>query len=71
VNFEPTTNSLALTWDATVGMTYRVEYASDLAADTWTQLGENITATGPTISVHDTPESLVRQRFYRVVVVRP
>ena len=71
VSLDAATNRLTLTWDAILGLTYRVEYASDLTAHAWTQLGGNLTATGPTLSVTDTPEAALHQRFYRVAVIQP
>jgi len=48
----------------------QLQYKSDLAAATWTNLGNPITATNGTISATDTPGS-AQPRFYRAIVVLP
>jgi hypothetical protein len=46
-----------------------VEYKDDLAAPAWAQLGANLTAAGPTLTVQD---NLAGQghRFYRLVLLQ-
>jgi hypothetical protein len=61
-------NDLTLSWGATVGRTYRVEYKNDLSAPTWTQLGQNLTATSDTLSINDNITG-APQRFYRLVLL--
>jgi len=48
----------------------QLQYKSDLASATWTNLGTPIAATNGTISTTDTPVA-DQPRFYRAVVVRP
>jgi hypothetical protein len=57
-----------LAWNAVAGQTYRIQYKPTLEATNWTDLGPDITASGPFISVTDAKGS-EPQRFYRVVVV--
>jgi len=54
-----------LQWNATVGRTYQVEFADDLAPPSWTRSGTNILATNATASATDTVGTNA-QRFYRV-----
>ena len=55
---------------AAPGQTVQLQYKSDLASATWTNLGTPITATNGTISATDTPGP-DQPRFYRAIVVRP
>jgi hypothetical protein len=68
----PAQNVFNLTWDATAGRTYQVEYSTDLVSWFASPTGEVI-ATGPTASWTDSgpPDTVtipfaVPQRFYRV-----
>jgi hypothetical protein len=65
-----TNNRIELTWSAAPGQTVQLQYKSNLASTTWTNLGNPITATNGTISATDTPGSDQR-RFYRTMVVLP
>jgi hypothetical protein len=69
---QPAQNTFSLTWDASTGRTYQVEYSPDL--DSWfpSPTGEVVSA-GPTASWLDTglpgtsiPPFAATQRFYRV-----
>ena len=62
-------NSLTLTWSASAGLTYRVEYKTNLNDGTWQTLGSNITATNVTASKADAGFGGSPQRFYRVRLV--
>ena len=57
-----------LVWTAIPGLTYRVQFKSSLEETAWTDLAPDVLAAGPTASFAD-PDSLDRQRFYRVQVV--
>jgi hypothetical protein len=63
---------ITLTWSATVGRVYQLQYSSDLSSDltptAWHSLGNNIMATNDIISASDLlgPE---RQRFYRIALL--
>jgi hypothetical protein len=61
----------AITFQAAVipGRTYCIQYTGDLAAPSWTQLGANLTAAGPTLSVSDAPAGQPL-RFYRLVLLQ-
>ena len=61
-------NKVQLTWSAVKGVTYRVQYRSQLNAGTWSDLLPVVTATGTTASTTDSIDSM-GQRFYRVVAL--
>ena len=60
------TANVGLSWSASNGNTYQVQYKDDLNTANWSVLG-NVTATGNTASTNDTTGP-VAQRFYRLVV---
>ena len=51
------------------GRTYRVEYKDDLGAPAWAQLGADLTAAGPTLTVQDNLAGQ-RRRFYRLALLQ-
>jgi hypothetical protein len=57
-----------LTWTASAGRAYRVQYKSALAATAWTDLLPDITATTSTASTTDA-SSGAPQRFYRILLL--
>ncbi len=57
-----------LTWTASPGRTYRVQYKPTLAATNWSDLLPDITAEASTAAVTDT-YSTASQRFYRVLAL--
>jgi hypothetical protein len=54
-----------LTWSATYGRSYQVQYTTSLGAQSWHNVGSPVIANGPTASASDNigPDT---QRFYRV-----
>ena len=69
--FEPvilSNNVLTLSWSSISGLTYRVQYTTNLSGSNWTTLPPDVTATGDTASTTDTTQPDM-QRFYRVFVV--
>ncbi|HAM70149.1 MAG TPA: hypothetical protein DCM86_00710, partial [Verrucomicrobiales bacterium] len=60
--------SLTLNWQACVGRVYRVQYATDLGAQVWSDLPGDVTATGVMASHEDSIQP-AGQRFYRVILV--
>jgi hypothetical protein len=63
------TNGVAtITWSATPGATYRLQWASDAQNWVWVSAAGDVTATGNTASKTDTLGSAV-SRFYRVMLV--
>lgn len=56
-----------LTWSAISRTKYRVQFKDDLGDANWTDVVPDVTASGPTVSITDTPGVL--QRFYRIRVV--
>jgi hypothetical protein len=62
----PTGNSVTLTWSATPGITYRLQYKTDLGSSTWNDVPGDVLASGITASQIDT-NATDPQRYYRVV----
>lgn len=60
--------TLTLTWSTDVGSTYQLQYKSDLSSDNWINLGNPVTATGPTLNATDSVAN-DPQRFYRLVLL--
>jgi len=61
-------NSLVLNWNASAGLTYRVQFKTNLDDAVWQTLGPDITATNPIASKADFPAN-APQRFYRILLV--
>jgi uncharacterized repeat protein (TIGR01451 family) len=59
---------VTLTWSAISGLTYRVQYVTDLWDTAWKDLPPDVVATDTTASQTDSTTSDT-QRFYRVMVV--
>jgi hypothetical protein len=55
-----------ITWQATPGVNYRVEYKPDLHAGIWGSLA-TVPATGTTASYTDVTVGTNARRFYRIV----
>jgi hypothetical protein len=63
-----TSNGVAtVTWNSVVGRNYRVQYETNVAGFSWTDLVPDVTATNSTASATD--PSGASQRFYRVVLL--
>jgi hypothetical protein len=58
--------SIVFAWSTTPGVTYQVQYAYQLNASLWADLGEAVKATSNTLTVSDKLASHP-QRFYRIV----
>jgi len=58
---------VTLTWSATVGQAYQVQFKSDLTQAAWTDLGAPIVATNTTCLATDAIGTNA-QRFYRLGV---
>ena len=61
------TELVNLTWNATTGLVFQLQYCSDLNSRNWSNLGSSITATNSTVSGSDTNGTEL-QRFYRLLV---
>jgi hypothetical protein len=62
-------NTFNFTWTTVPGLTYQVQYTTNLLQGSWINLGGPITASGSTLSMSDTNAiSLSPSRFYRVVI---
>ena len=57
-----------LTWNACIGGRYRVQYAAELPAASWTNLGDEIVAASSTVTASD-PLGSAPQHFYRILRV--
>ena len=64
-----TTNTVAFTWEASPGRSYRVQFKSTLSDPAWQTLGADVTATNTRAAKLDSMPSGIRQRFYRVLWV--
>lgn len=59
--------SITLTWAATTGVPYQLQYSTNLSLLNWSNLGTPITANGSAIVTSDV-QPADPQRFYRVLV---
>jgi hypothetical protein len=59
--------SITLTWSATPGIKYRVQYTTDLNSGSWTTLSPDVTATATTASKTDILGT--NPRYYRVLLL--
>jgi D-alanyl-D-alanine carboxypeptidase len=62
-------HTLTLTWTASAGLKYRVQYSTNLSVSAWQTLGSDVTATNTTAVQSDSTLGSVPQRFYRVMLV--
>jgi uncharacterized repeat protein (TIGR01451 family) len=63
------TNSMAtVTWTATAGVTYRLQFRSNAQNSAWTNVPGDVTASGVTASKDDVVGT-TNQRFYRIMIV--
>lgn len=60
--------SVSLTWPATVGLSYKVQFTTDLFQPAWTDLGAPTPATNSAATVIEAIEP-GQARFYRAVIV--
>jgi uncharacterized repeat protein (TIGR03803 family) len=61
-------NTFALSWSATQGQKYQLQFKTNLNSSNWFNLGSAITATGATVTTSDFIGSN-SQRFYRVILL--
>jgi hypothetical protein len=61
-------SAVNLQWATMPGLSYQVQYKTNLAATNWSDLGIPTNATGSTTSASDTL-SLSALRFYRIALV--
>jgi D-alanyl-D-alanine carboxypeptidase len=66
---DPSSNTITLTWTASAGLTYRVQYKNGLSDALWQTLGSDVTSTNTTASKTDTISGGAPQRFYRILLV--
>jgi hypothetical protein len=70
--FQPVTlsnGSIQLTWNSIAGLSYQVQYKTDLNQSTWTNLGSPVPANGTTTST--TASITSSSAFYRLLVKLP
>jgi len=63
-----TGNSVVLTWSAVPGLAYELQYKNDLSGTNWTAVLPDVTATGSTVTVTNSPVASP-ERFYRVLLL--
>lgn len=61
------TTGMVITWTATAGKVYRVQFKTRLSEPEWTDLGGDVTATSAIATILDQTSTAAAQRFYRVV----
>ena len=66
---DPVGDTLTLTWTASAGLKYRVQYKTNLSAPTWQTLGPDVVATNTAAVQADPTVGNAPQRFYRVLLV--
>ena len=64
-----TADAVTITWAATAGKRYRVQYKEDVSNPAWFDLGGDVTATGISASKTDTTAAASSKRFYRVILL--
>ncbi|PYJ00340.1 MAG: hypothetical protein DME25_20985 [Verrucomicrobia bacterium] len=62
-------STVTLTWTASAGLVYRVQFKTNLSDALWQTLGSDVTATKTTASKTDAAFGSAPQRFYRVLLV--
>jgi len=67
-NFSAAGGKVTFVWSTVSGQSYQVQYAADLAADDWTNLGAPMTATSASLEITDAIGTNPR-RFYRVALL--
>lgn len=67
--FNPAANAFTLSWSASAGLRYRVQYRTNLAAGIWQNVAGDVTATNITATKVDTIPVGTMQRFYRILLV--
>ena len=60
-----TNGAFTLAWGALTGLSYQVQYTTDISSSNWLALGSIVTATNSVMSVSDSGAS--QRRFYRVL----
>ena len=65
----PLTSQVTVTWDASPGRSYRLEYKNDLDETSWNPVSSGVLVNGSTAVCLDNTPATGNQRFYRIVVV--
>jgi hypothetical protein len=60
--------AISLSWNASTGLLYQVQYATNLSQGQWANLGAPVLSTNKTTTL-STPTGLNEARFYRVMVL--
>jgi hypothetical protein len=66
LSIQPTGNSISLAWSSTAGLTYRLQYKTDLLATNWNDVSGDVLAGSGIVSKVDT-NAIDAHRYYRVV----
>jgi D-alanyl-D-alanine carboxypeptidase len=65
----PASHTITLTWSASAGLRYRVQYKTNLLDSVWQTLGSDLTATNTTAVQTDSTLGSASRRFYRVLLL--
>ena len=60
--------AISFTWSSMAGLSYQLQYITNLIESNWVNLGNPVSSTGSPLSATDTTSSGV-QRFYRVMLM--
>ena len=63
-----TNGTISFSWNAQAGVLYQVQYTTNLAQVSWTNLGDVLSTTGSSITATDAPAAST-MRFYRIVLL--
>lgn len=69
VQFDPVAGTFMISWSASAGLRYRVQFKTNLTDATWQSLAGDVTATNTSAIKLDTLPVGLPQRFYRVMLV--
>ena len=67
-SIQPEGQTVNITWNTTAGLSYQVQYATNLNQPEWTNLGTPTLANGTTLSTTEVIGA-TKQAFYRVVLI--
>jgi subtilase family serine protease len=63
------TGTFSFVWPSSIGLTYQIQYKTNLVQANWSNLGASISGTGLSINFSDTNVAAsVPQRFYRLII---
>ena len=69
LQIDPDSGLITLNWTASAGLTYRVQFKTNLSDSIWQTLGTDVTATNTIAFKVDGSASGASQRFYRILLL--